>query len=131
MSRHSGLWVSMKCITDLVEFGDSVDLDPDRVKIVLPTAAALELPPDCLNIHLPDTVLGQEARMNNYKWCAALAYTRVNKLNQIIGDSPRAKIGMTWPLESEDVLEFARRLEEILVVEEKRQILKYQIKEEL
>ncbi len=121
----------MKCITDLVEFGDSVDLDPDRVKIVLPTSADLELPPDCLNIHLPDTVLGQEARMNNYKWCAALAYTRVNKLNQIIGDSPRAKIGMTWPLESEDVLEFARRLEEILVVEEKRQILKYQIKEEL
>ncbi len=38
---------------------------------------------------------------------------------------------MTWPLEAEGVREFAQGLDEILVVEEKRQILEYQIKEEL
>ncbi len=38
---------------------------------------------------------------------------------------------MTWPLEAEGVREFAQGLEEILVVEEKRQILEYQLKEEL
>jgi indolepyruvate ferredoxin oxidoreductase len=38
---------------------------------------------------------------------------------------------MTWPLEAEGVREFSRGLEEILVVEEKRQILEYQLKEEL
>ena len=165
MSRYTGLWVAMKCVTDLVESGTTVEIDPDRVRIALPTD--FDMPPDGLNIRLPDTVLGQEARMNNYKWYAALAYARTNRLNRIIWDSPCAKIGiitagksyldtrqaladlgideaiardigirlykigMTWPLEAEGVREFARGLEEILVVEEKRQILEYQLKEEL
>ncbi|GAA4022412.1 indolepyruvate ferredoxin oxidoreductase family protein [Actimicrobium antarcticum] len=165
MSRFTGLWVSMKCVTDIVESGASVDLDPDRVQIVLPSDLAL--PADGLNIRWPDAVLDQEARMNNFKWYAALAYARVNKLNKIIWDSPRArigiitagksyldtrqaladlgideavardigirlfKVGMTWPLEAQGVREFAQGLEEILVVEEKRQILEYQVKEEL
>jgi indolepyruvate ferredoxin oxidoreductase len=41
------------------------------------------------------------------------------------------KIGMVWPLESEGVRRFAEGLEEILVVEEKRQLIEYQLKEEL
>ncbi len=165
MSRYTGLWVSLKCVTDVVESGASVDLDPERVQIVLPQD--LELPAAGLNIRWPDAVLDQEARMSNFKWYAALAYARANKLNQIIWDSPHArigivtagksyldtrqaladlgideavaseigirlyKIGMTWPLEAQGVRDFAQGLEEILVVEEKRQILEYQIKEEL
>jgi indolepyruvate ferredoxin oxidoreductase len=165
LSRYTGLWVAMKCVTDIVESGASVDLDPERVQIALPTD--FELPPGGLNIRYPDAVLEQEARMNNFKWYAALAYVRANKLNQIIWDSPHArigiitagksyldtrqaladlgidehvakdigirlyKIGMTWPLEAEGVRQFAQGLDEILVVEEKRQILEYQLKEEL
>ena len=41
------------------------------------------------------------------------------------------KVGMVWPLEPEGVREFAEGLDEILVVEEKRQFLEYQLKEEL
>ena len=41
------------------------------------------------------------------------------------------KVGMVWPLEAEGVRRFADGLEEILVVEEKRQFLEYQLKEEL
>lgn len=41
------------------------------------------------------------------------------------------KVGMVWPLESEGVRHFAEGLEEILVVEEKRQIIEYQLKEQL
>ena len=41
------------------------------------------------------------------------------------------KVGMVWPLEPEGVRHFAEGLEEILVVEEKRQLLEYQLKEEL
>jgi indolepyruvate ferredoxin oxidoreductase len=41
------------------------------------------------------------------------------------------KLGMSWPLESEIVKEFAEGLEEILVVEEKRPIIEYLIKEQL
>ena len=41
------------------------------------------------------------------------------------------KVGMVWPLEADGVRHFAQGLEEILVVEEKRQMLEYQLKEEL
>ncbi len=41
------------------------------------------------------------------------------------------KVGMVWPLEAEGVRRFAQGLDEILVVEEKRQLLEYQLKEEL
>src|SRR5437868_2675729 len=35
MSRYSGLWVAMKCVTDVVESTASVDIDPDRVEVVM------------------------------------------------------------------------------------------------
>jgi TPP-dependent indolepyruvate ferredoxin oxidoreductase alpha subunit len=41
------------------------------------------------------------------------------------------KVGMPWPLEADSVRQFAEGLEEILVVEEKRQIIEYQLKEML
>ncbi len=41
------------------------------------------------------------------------------------------KVGMVWPLESTGLQAFAEGLDEIVVVEEKRQILEYQVKEEL
>jgi indolepyruvate ferredoxin oxidoreductase len=41
------------------------------------------------------------------------------------------KVAMPWPLEPEGVRQFAEGLTEILVVEEKRQIVEYQIKEQL
>src|SRR6185295_10572450 len=41
------------------------------------------------------------------------------------------KIAMSWPLEPVGARRFAEGLEEILVVEEKRQLIEYQIKEEL
>ncbi|HEY1148228.1 MAG TPA: indolepyruvate ferredoxin oxidoreductase family protein, partial [Pseudoduganella sp.] len=165
MSRYTGLWVSMKCVTDIIESGAVVDFDPDRVQIKMPED--FELPPGGLNIRWPDTVLDMEVRMNSYKWYAALAYCRANKLNKIIWDSPKPKIGiitagksyldtrqalsdlgideqaaadigirlykigMTWPLEADGVHEFAKGLDEIIVVEEKRQILEYALKEEL
>ncbi|KWK42837.1 indolepyruvate ferredoxin oxidoreductase [Burkholderia stagnalis] len=41
------------------------------------------------------------------------------------------KVSMPWPLEPDSIREFADGLEEILVVEEKRQIVEYQLKEHL
>jgi indolepyruvate ferredoxin oxidoreductase len=41
------------------------------------------------------------------------------------------KVSMPWPLEPDSAREFAVGLEEILVVEEKRQIVEYQLKEQL
>ena len=165
MSRYTGLWVAMKCVTDVVESGATVDIDSDRVKILLPED--FDMPAGGLNIRWPDGILEQEERLVNYKWYAALAYARANGLNRTIWDSPHArfgiftagksyldtrqalhdlgideavardiglrlhKVGMTWPLEAENTRKFATGLEEILVVEEKRQLLEYQLKEEL
>ena len=41
------------------------------------------------------------------------------------------KVAMPWPLEPTGIREFARGLDEILVVEEKRQMVEYQLKEQL
>ena len=41
------------------------------------------------------------------------------------------KVGVVWPLEAQLTREFASGLQEILVVEEKRQVMEYQLKEEL
>jgi indolepyruvate ferredoxin oxidoreductase len=41
------------------------------------------------------------------------------------------KCAMVWPLEAQTIHEFAEGLTEILVVEEKRQVIEYQLKEEL
>ncbi len=41
------------------------------------------------------------------------------------------KIGVVWPLEPQCIRQFAEGLDEILVVEEKRQIIEYQLKEQL
>lgn len=165
MSRYSGLWVSLKCVTDVVESSSSVEVDPNRVQTVIPQD--FELPDGGLNIRWPDTPLEQEQRLNNYKWYAALAYVRANKLDKVVIDSPQArfgimtagkayldvrqalsdlglddercaevgirlyKVGCVWPLEAQGAREFAAGLDEILVVEEKRQIMEYALKEEL
>ncbi len=165
MSRYSGLWVAMKCVTDVVESTSSVEIDPDRVQVQIPTD--FRLPPEGLNIRWPDSPLAQEARLLDHKLYAALAYIRANKLNRIVLDSDRPrfgimaagkayldvrqalrdlgldddtckglgirlfKVGCVWPLDAQDAREFATGLEEILVVEEKRQILEYALKEEL
>ncbi len=165
MSRYSGLWVAMKCVTDVIESTASIDLDPERVEIVTPTGYAM--PQGGLNIRWPDAPLAQEARLLDEKWYAALAYIRANKLNRVVIDSDKPrfgiitagkayldvrqalsdlgldddtcakiglrvlKVGCVWPLDAQDARAFATGLEEILVVEEKRQILEYALKEEL
>ncbi|WP_312799817.1 indolepyruvate ferredoxin oxidoreductase family protein [Pseudomonas sp.] len=164
MSRYSGCWVAMKAISETVESGAVVDVDPLRVQPKVPT---YELPADGLNIRWPDPPLVQEKRLLEHKLYAALAYARANGLDRITHDSPNArigiitsgksylevcqalkilgidedmarqiglrvyKVGMVWPLEAEGVRHFADGLEEIIVVEEKRQLIEYQLKEEL
>jgi len=41
------------------------------------------------------------------------------------------KVGMTWPLEPQGVQNFVKGLDEILVVEEKRELIEYQLKQQI
>ena len=165
MSRYSGCWVAMKLTSDTAESSATVEIDPDRVRIVIPDD--FRLPPDGVHLRWPDSALAQEHRLQEFKVYAALAYARANGLNRLIFDSPRPrlgiiasgkayldvrqalddlgidqeyaasiglrllKVGMPWPLEADSVRRFAEGLEEILVVEEKRQVIEYQLKEML
>ncbi|HRM84100.1 MAG TPA: indolepyruvate ferredoxin oxidoreductase family protein, partial [Acidovorax temperans] len=165
MSRFSGVWSGMKTIQEVVESSSSISVDPDRVKIILPEDFAM--PPGGLHIRWPDAPLEQEARLMDYKWYAALAYIRANKLNYNViegkqdrfgiiasgkayndmrqalvdlgldDDTCRSlgirvhKVNVVWPLEATITRDFAQGLQEILVVEEKRQVIEYQLKEEL
>ena len=165
MSRFSGVWLGMKTIQEIVESSATAMIDPERVDIVIPTD--FEMPPGGLHIRWPDHALEQEARLMHYKWYAALAYIRANRLNynviegahdrfgimasgKAFNDTRQAlidlglddatcrqlgirlhKVGVVWPLEAQLTREFATGLQEILVVEEKRQVIEYQLKEEL
>ena len=164
MSRFSGCWVALKAVADTVESAAIVDVDAHRVQPIIPD---VPMPEGGMNIRWPDPPLDQEKRLFEHKVYAALAYARANRIDRIVVDSPKArlgiitsgksyldvcqalkilgiddalaqqiglrfyKVGMIWPLEAEGVRQFAEGLEEIVVVEEKRHMIEYQLKEEL
>jgi indolepyruvate ferredoxin oxidoreductase len=165
MSRYSGVWAGMKTIQEIVESSSTAMIDPERVQIRIPTD--FQMPPGGVHIRWPDHALDQEARLFDYKWYAALAYIRANRLNYNAVEGPNDrlgliasgkawndtrqalvdlglddatcrqlgirvhKVGVVWPLEAQITREFATGLREILVIEEKRQVIEYQLKEEL
>ncbi|WBY00136.1 indolepyruvate ferredoxin oxidoreductase family protein [Ramlibacter tataouinensis] len=165
MSRYSGVWAGMKTIQEIVESSATALIDPERVQVRLPQDFAM--PPGGVHIRWPDSALEQEARLFDYKWYAALAYVRANRLNHNVIEGPNDRLGLiasgkayndtrqaladlgldeaecrrlgirlhkvavVWPLEAQTAREFATGLREILVVEEKRQVIEYQLKEEL
>ncbi|MSQ19967.1 MAG: indolepyruvate ferredoxin oxidoreductase family protein [Betaproteobacteria bacterium] len=167
MSRYSGCWVGFKCVTDVVEGSAVVEIDPDRVKIVIPTD--FSIPPAGLSIRWPEFLgfVEQEQRLYHQKLFAVMAYARANGLDQAVWPTPNArlgivttgkayndvrqalddlgideaeaskigirlfKVGMPWPLEPARIAEFCKGLEEVVVIEEKRQLVEYQLKEQL
>ncbi len=93
MSRFCGSWAALKCVHETVESTAVIDGSVDRVKIEIPTD--FRMPEGGLNIRLVDTILGQEARLHDYKRDAMLAFVRANKLNRWITSGGRTpKIGI-------------------------------------
>ncbi|MFO0030138.1 MAG: indolepyruvate ferredoxin oxidoreductase family protein, partial [Pseudomonadota bacterium] len=165
MSRFTGRWVGFKTIAETVESSASVNVNPHQLHIALPQD--FEMPPGGLNIRWPDPPLDQELRLHRYAMQAAIAFARSNRLDKIVIDSPKArlgivttgksyldvlqalddlhltrrdceeigirvyKVGMTWPLEPEGIRAFARGLDDIIVVEEKRSFIESQMKEHM
>jgi indolepyruvate ferredoxin oxidoreductase len=93
MSRYCGTWAALKCMHETVESTAVVDGSLDRVKIVIPDD--FRMPEGGVNIRLHDTILGQEARLYDFKRDAMLAFVRANKLNRtIISGGRDARIGI-------------------------------------
>ena len=162
MSRFSGLWIGFKAVTDTIELTRTIDSDPNRVQIVLPTD--FEMPPGGLNTRQGDFYpVPMERRLVDFKLPAAQAFVRSNKLDRVIFDSPRRalgivtsgkayldvrealrelgideararefgirlyKVGVVWPLETQNALAFGRGHQEVLVIEEKRPVIEEQL----
>ncbi len=165
MSRYSGCWVGMKVISDTIETSAVVELSDEYREFVEPTD--FNMPKEGLNIRWPDPPLVQDARLNELKIDAALAFAKANKVDQLVVETEYASFGivasgkayeetrqaltvlgidesamqvlamrlykvrMIWPLEPTGIKEFSEGLDEILVLEERREIIESQIKEQL
>ncbi|ODU45720.1 MAG: indolepyruvate ferredoxin oxidoreductase [Lysobacteraceae bacterium SCN 69-123] len=152
MSRYTGRWIGFKTIAETVESSASVDVNPFARRIILPED--FEMPAAGLNIRWPDPPLEQEMRLHRYAVKAAQAFARprarlgivttgksyldVLQALEYLGLDERAcaeigirvyKVGMTWPLEPQGIGAFARGLEDIVVVEEKKAFIERQMKE--
>ena len=92
MSRYTGAWVAFKSVAEVVESAASVSVSPDRVRIDYPNA--FTPPPDGLNIRWPDGIHEQEDRLLRHKSYAALAFARTNRIDRVIIDSPRPRLGI-------------------------------------
>ncbi|TGD99805.1 indolepyruvate ferredoxin oxidoreductase family protein [Methylobacterium nonmethylotrophicum] len=93
MSRYCGTWIAFKCVKENIESTASVDARLDRVKIQLPDDFLM--PPGGLNIRTPDGILEQEARLQDFKRDAMLAFVRANNLNRIVLSGGRQpKVGI-------------------------------------
>jgi indolepyruvate ferredoxin oxidoreductase len=114
MSRFSGLWVGMKTIAETLDSSTSAEIDPERVKIIIPDD--FPMPPDGLHIRWPDTALDQEMRLMRHKIAAALAFARVNRLDKTMIDSPEARFGIVTTGKS--YLDVLQALEDLGIDEE-------------
>jgi indolepyruvate ferredoxin oxidoreductase len=163
MSRFAGLWVGLIALADTMDSTATVDVHPDRPRIVLPTD--FTMPPGGLHIRKGLRPLEKELRLREFRVPAALAFARANPIDRIITDPPNArlgimtagksyldvlqafndlgigdpaahgirlyKVGMTAPIEPERARAFARGLELVLVIEEKRELLERQLRDVL
>ncbi|MBL8707553.1 MAG: indolepyruvate ferredoxin oxidoreductase family protein [Rhodospirillaceae bacterium] len=98
MSRYSGCWVAMKLVSETTESSGSVNIDPERLRMAIPSD--FEMPEGGLNIRLPASpmaqaqALEQEMRLHRHKLDAATAFARANGLDRVIFEGPKRRLGI-------------------------------------
>ncbi len=164
LSRFSGLWVSLKCITSTIDSTSSIEVNISKLSFIKPKVSGEETD---VNIRLHDNILEQEKRIPQRKIPLALMFAKLNNINKIVWNKGRKslgiiatgkayadtmeclnslnineknaekygihllKVGMTWPIEQDKVAEFSKNMQELLIVEEKRNFLETNIKDAL
>src|ERR1700742_2727873 len=87
MSRYSGSYVGLKCITDTLDLSASVELpDPNR-PYALPQD--IQLPPGGLNLKPNQPPLVEEDMVINRRLPAATAFARANDIDRVVIDGQR------------------------------------------
>ncbi len=167
LSRYSGLWVSLKIVTNVADGYSTIKVGPGRVQVERPDFEWDGVPWQHTQ---QDSLFGplavrQELEIHEGRMEATDAFTRLNKLDLVTGATSDARLGIVaagktyydlrealdrmgldesalkqrgvrlykpavvWPLEANGVKEFARGLETIVVVEEKRAFIEMFMRE--
>ncbi|MEP7105499.1 MAG: indolepyruvate ferredoxin oxidoreductase family protein, partial [Chloroflexota bacterium] len=162
LSRLTGLWPAMKCVTNVCDGAASVRVSRDLAQITIPDLGDFQKPSSFI-FFAPGSI-ELERHLFEERFPAAFAYARANRLNQVVqrgrkdrlgvvaagktytdlvqaftemglGEAQLAelgirvlKLGMIYPLEPQVVREFAQGLDEIVVVEEKRDLVESQLR---
>jgi indolepyruvate ferredoxin oxidoreductase len=92
LSRYSGCWVGMKCLTDTVDSGASVEVGPERVQIVQPED--FRFPAQDHHVTFNNIPLQIERQLFQVKLPAAQAFARANRLDRTVLDSPHRRLGI-------------------------------------
>ena len=159
LSRHAGVWVAIKGVSDIYESWLAIDVEPAR------TLARIPPSPGKVHTRWPDRSVDQDERMLRLRLPAVHAFARLNRLNRVTHSSSRRRVGivtagktwsdtvealadlgikgseladsgievfkiaLVWPLEPDSIREFAAGLDELLVLEESRPFLEPQVKD--
>ncbi len=91
LSRYSGLYVGLKCITDTLDLSASVDLPDIHRAFATPDWT---LPPEGLNLRRNLPPLVQEDWVVNKRLPAAAAWVRANPLDRVAVESDRRTLGI-------------------------------------
>jgi indolepyruvate ferredoxin oxidoreductase len=85
MSRYSGCWVALKLIGQLCDGGQTIDLEPDLPRVVVPDFEIDGHPFRKWQDHsfFPGKVIDTERHVFTERHPAAIAYAQVNGLNEI------------------------------------------------
>jgi len=92
MSRYSGCYVALKCITDTLDLTASVQLPDIHRPYTIPTD--IELPPGGLNLRQNQPPLVEEDRLVNWRLPAATAFARANGIDRTVIDGERRTLSI-------------------------------------
>jgi len=93
MSRFSGLWVGMIAMADTMDGSATVNVDPDRLGVVIPDDDGSERHITLTALKLQSR-LGAEERLREHKLPAAKLYAHCNRLNRIVWNSSTPRLGI-------------------------------------
>jgi len=118
LSRYSGSWIAMKCLTDTVDSARSVAIDPERVNIVMPGDFER---PEGLHIGWQNFPLAVEKRLYQQRLPAVQAFVRANALDRLVFPSARRRLGIVTTGKAH--LDVLQALAELGIDEERAQQL--------
>jgi indolepyruvate ferredoxin oxidoreductase len=92
MSRYSGCYVALKCVTDTLDLTATIEL-PDSHR-PFATPSDIILPPHGLNLRPNQPPLVEEDMVVNRRLPAATAFARANGIDRTVIDGPRRTLGI-------------------------------------